>query len=528
MFSPVFVFAPLSRMKNRVAAALTLTLGLVIWGVVGANPVAGAAAEARETAPKRTALVIGNAKYEPLVGPLRNTVNDSKAVAKTLKALGFTVIEKHDLKRDELLKVMLDFRATLAGAEVGLFYYAGHGISVGGSNYLIPLKSGYTPDGADDVTLRMLAETRLFNIEQAVADMRTGGARCNLIILDACRTTALARTGRTRDAADRGGLAEMKPPAGSLIAFATDAGQTALDGEGTNGLYTEELLKHLRTPGLTIEQVFKRTRAAVLERSDGGQIPAEYSRLVGDDIYLAGEVPPENPTAASPPFSTPAPAPAPTPETASRTPMPAPVPAPTPAPAAVEADASMPRVVKAESLEPPTLAQVMTLATSRMTEESLDALEALAESKGPGPYAEAPLTLMLDQVKDDLKDAETPGPGPHPKIETAVRTCEHVLRILPACLPPHHEQYKTIASKAHNRRGDALVTLSRAEESLESFAAALALTPDDAYILYNRARAYLALGRRDEARTDLQAASSVKLNQPKARKLALEALKTME
>jgi hypothetical protein len=144
-----------------------------------------------DAAPKssaRTALVIGNAKYEAAVGPLRNTDNDAKAVAKTLRDLGFAVIEKHNVTRDQLLRAVLEFRTTLTNAEVGLFYYAGHGIAVAGSNYLLPIKSGYTPEGADDVTLRMLAETKLFNVEQAVADMKASGARCNLVILDACRT----------------------------------------------------------------------------------------------------------------------------------------------------------------------------------------------------------------------------------------------------------------------------------------------------------------------------------------------------
>lgn len=143
------------------------------------------------------------------------------------------------------LRLLLDFRSTLAGKEVALFYFAGHHIHVDGANYLLPIQSGYAPEGADVVTLRLLAETWLFNVEQAVADLKSGSARCNLVILDACRTTALARTGRTRDAADSAtGFAEMGPPAGSLIAFATHAGQTALDGDGANGLYTEELLRH--------------------------------------------------------------------------------------------------------------------------------------------------------------------------------------------------------------------------------------------------------------------------------------------
>lgn len=171
----------------------------------------------------RTALVIGNARYEADVGSMRNSGNDARIVVRTLRELGFVVIERHDVTRDQLFKAVMAFRATMTGAEVGLFYYAGHGISVAGANYLIPIKSGYDPDGADAVTQRMLAETRLFNVEQAVAEMKAAGARCKLLILDACRTTALARNTPTRDVTTRGGLSEMAPPAGSLIAFAATA-----------------------------------------------------------------------------------------------------------------------------------------------------------------------------------------------------------------------------------------------------------------------------------------------------------------
>jgi hypothetical protein len=418
----------------------------------------------------RTALVIGNSKYEAAVGPLRNTVNDARAVAKTLREIGFAVLEKQNVTRDELLKAVMEFRKTLADAEVGLFYYAGHGISVAGSNYLLPVKSGYSPDGADEVTLRMLAETKLFNVEQAVADMKSSGARCNLVILDACRTTAVARTGRTRDIASPGGLTEMKPPAGSLIAFATDAGQTALDGDGANGLYTEELLKHLRMPGLTIEQVFKRTRAGVLERSEGGQIPAEYSRLVGEDIFLAG------PVAAAPAMP------------------PAPVPI--------------------------TLEGIAKLAAAGKAKECVEALKQHTQANGAGDYAAAPLETLLEQVKDDLKDATTASP----KVETAAATCALVLEALRDCLPPDHEKKALFTAKALNRLGDALLLLGRADEALDAYNAAQPLTPDDSYILYNRARAHLALGNTIEAKADFTAAASAKFNQPKARKLAEEAL----
>jgi len=228
---------------------------------------------AAEVSPKaRVALVIGNAKYESAVGALKNPVNDAKAVAKELRGLGFSVTEERNVTRDELLESLSDFRKKVKGSEVALFYFAGHGISVSGSNYLIPIKSGYQPDASDDLTLRMLAETKLFNADQVVAELGAAGGLCNLVILDACRNTPLTGNRQLRSVVQNAGLMEMRPPAGSLVAFSTDAGRVAQDGSGVNGLYTGELLKHLQTPGLTIEQVFKRTRSGVMAKSEGKQI----------------------------------------------------------------------------------------------------------------------------------------------------------------------------------------------------------------------------------------------------------------
>ncbi len=433
----------------------------------------GGAAETKS----RTALVIGNARYEQAVGPLRNTSNDAKAVAQTLRTLGFSVIERHDVTRDQLLKAVDEFRKTLPGSEVAVFYYAGHGISVDGANYLIPVKSGFDPEGADNVTLRMRAETRLFNAEQAVADMGAAGAGCNLVILDACRSAALARDSKSRGLSDRGGLVEMTPPAGSLIAFATDAGRAAFDGDGANGLYTQELLKNLKTPGLTIEQVFKRTRAGVLQRSGGGQVPAEYSMLVGDDVYLAGR-------------STPAPPPS-TPPVAPAVPNPA---------------------------------ELNKLAAAGQAAECVKGLELLAQAQGPGDYAEEPLDALLERVKNDLKQTA----GPSSKAVSAVETCDLVLKALPECLPKDHARYAQLTSRAYNRKGDALLLLGRAQQAVEAFDAAAPLAPEDPYILYNRGRAYQALGRLDEARADFTAASSARFGQSNARKLAAAALGKMK
>lgn len=430
-----------------------------------------------ETQPKpHVALVIGNAKYETAVGPLRNAVNDAKAVAKALRGLGFSVTEEHNVSRDDLMEAVAGFRGKIKGAEVALFYYAGHGISVAGSNYLIPVKSGYQPDHADDVTLRMLAETKLFNAEQVVAEMSSAGGACNLVILDACRNTPVARNPRNRDAVNPGGLSEMKPPAGSLIAFATDAGHTAQDGEGKNGLYTGELLKYLQTPGLTIEQVFKRTRAGVMIRSNNVQIPAEYSRLIGDDIYLAGPSVPSAPPA--------------------------------------------PEVPKAAPVNIPTPRAINQLAAAGRVMECIEALRLATSANGPGDFAAAPIDSLLEIAKEELKEIT----GSSPRVETSMKTCQLALDAIRDCLPPDHPKKSSLTAKGNNRLGDCLFLSNRAEEALRCYNIAVELAPEDSYPLYNRGRAHLALGHKEEAKADFTAASHSKFKQPTARKLALNAL----
>ena len=429
-------------------------------------------------AEKRVALVIGNSRYEAAVGPLRNPANDAKAMGRALRSVGFTVLEGHNLSRDQLMAAMLKFRGKLKDAEVGLFYFAGHGISVAGENYLLPINSGYSPDSTTGTALRLLAETKLFNAEQAVAEMSNTNVGCNLVILDACRSTPVARNPADRDAAPVGGLVEMNPPAGSLIAFATDAGRTASDGGGVNGIYTAELIKHLTTPGLTIEQVFKRTRAGVIAATNGAQIPAEYSRLIGEDIYLAGREP------AKPPE---------------------------------------PQAPKARPVPLPTAAEIAKLAARGDAEACIAALRQHARAKSR-LNAAAPLSTLLDQVKETLRDPK----GAAPRAESLLQTCDVVLEALGDLLPDDEIGRSALKSKAHNRRGDALLLLAKPDQALEAYNTALSLTPEDAYVLYNRGIALLRLERKDEARADFIKVAAVGTKQPGARKLANEALATMK
>ena len=436
-------------------------------------------ASAQPTAKPRVALVIGNAKYETTVGALRNAVNDAKAVSKTLRGLGFFVTEEHNVTRDELFEAVSGFREKTKDAEVALFYYAGHGVSVAGSNYLIPIKSGYAPSAGDETALRMLAETKLFNAEQVVAEMSMGGGRCNLVILDACRNTPVARNPGARNVSPSGGLTEMKPPAGSLIAFATDAGHTAQDGSGVNGLYTGELIQHLRTPGITIEQVFKRTRAGVMQQSNGAQVPAEYSRLVGEDIYLAGLTSPQVQKEVTP---------------------------------------------KAAPVEPPSASAINQLAAAGHVNACVDALHLATAAKGRGDFAASPIDTLLELAKEELKTAN----GPSPQVESAMKTCQLVLSAIRDCLPPTHPRYNELNAKAHNRLGDCFMLMEKPADALPLYQTSVKLAPADAYPLYNRGRAYLAVGEKDSAKADFTAASGANFNQPKARKLARKALEELE
>ena len=272
----------------------------------------------------------------------------------------------------------------------------------------------------------------------------------------------------------------MNPPAGSLIAFSTDAGRAASDGEGVNGIYTAELITHLRTPGLTIEQVFKRTRAGVMERSGGAQIPAEYSRLVGDDIFLAG-----------------------------------------PASAAKPDEEVIP---KGQPVPIPTSAQINKLAASGDILGCIEALRRAARKNGPGTIAAAPLATLLDQQKEILRDKKATAT----RAESILRSCDFILSAIGDCLPAEHPQYAALTAKAQNRRGDALLLLGNLGAALEAFDAALALTPGDAYVLYNRGCALLALDRKDEARAAFTKAASIGAKKSGARRLATEALAAMK
>ncbi len=230
-------------------------------------------------ADKRIALVIGNGSYKE--SPLRNPVNDAKAMAAILKRLGFDVTLVTNGTLPRMQQAILSFGEALRGGGSGLFYYAGHGLQVKGQNYLVPVDADIASESAVRVT-----SVPVDLVTDQMGDAANG---VNVIILDACRNNPFER--RLRGGSR--GLAAMDAARGTLIAYATAPGSVAADGDGDNGLYTSELLKALGEPNLKAEEVFKRVRAGVVTRTGGRQTPWESSSLTGDFVFnLTVNLPP--------------------------------------------------------------------------------------------------------------------------------------------------------------------------------------------------------------------------------------------
>jgi hypothetical protein len=221
---------------------------------------------------QRTALIIGNADY--LSGPLKNTVNDARSMARALRKSGFDVILREDVSnKDELKRVIRDFGTRLQQHGTGLFYYAGHGLQVDGYNFIVPVNA--VINSQEEV------EYECVDVGFVLAMMESSRTDINIVILDACRNNPFARSFRSANQ----GLASMSAPTGTIIAYATGPNAVAADGEGVNGLYTQELLKQINAPGLRVEDVFKNVRRNVLEQSGGVQTPWETSSLIGDFYF---------------------------------------------------------------------------------------------------------------------------------------------------------------------------------------------------------------------------------------------------
>ena len=246
-------------------------------GAPGAQPPAVEAAPSLPQAPayqapgksiaRRVALVIGNGAYP--TAPLKNPVNDARDMARTLRDLGFEVILRENATLRQMEDAVDELWMRLKAGGAGLFFFAGHGLQVAGRNYLVPVDARLQVE--QDVKYRCM------DAGLVLGRMENAGNQLNIVILDACRNNPYARSFRSAQE----GLARMDAPKGSLVAYATAPDSVAADGAGKNGIYTGQLLKHLRTPGLGIEELFKRVRIGVLGETGEKQVPWEASSLTG-------------------------------------------------------------------------------------------------------------------------------------------------------------------------------------------------------------------------------------------------------
>ncbi|MGD8652076.1 MAG: caspase domain-containing protein, partial [Desulfobacterales bacterium] len=220
---------------------------------------------------ERLALVIGNSAYQ--TASLKNPLNDAEDMAATLRKLGFKVILKKDADQRSMEDAIRSFGRQLRNGGIGLFYFAGHGLQIGGRNYLIPVDARI--ESESDVKYEAVDAGRV------LGKMEDARNQLNIVILDACRNNPYARAFRS----DQSGLARMDAPTGSLIAYATAPGDVAADGPERNGIFTKHLIQHMKTPNLTIEQVLKRVRIDVARQTNGLQIPWESSSLMGDFYF---------------------------------------------------------------------------------------------------------------------------------------------------------------------------------------------------------------------------------------------------
>jgi len=221
----------------------------------------------------RTALVIGNSNYKS--APLRNPVNDARDMAKTLRGLNFDVIEKLNADEKQMVLAIDEFYKRLKRADIGVFYFAGHGMQIQGVNYLIPVKARVTSE--TDVQFEAVDAGRV------LGKMRAAGTKLNIVILDACRDNPFKRSFRTESK----GLAQMDAPKGTIIAYATSPGSVAADGSGRNGIYTKHLLINLRTSGMSVQDVFMEAGLGVMRETAEKQVPWISSTPV-PRYYMAG------------------------------------------------------------------------------------------------------------------------------------------------------------------------------------------------------------------------------------------------
>lgn len=229
---------------------------------------------------KRVALIVGNSQYK-FIGRLDNPKHDAQLMAQSLSAVGFTLVgggPQLDLGKEDFDRAIQDFGQILSqGADVALFFYAGHGLQVRGTNWLVPVAANPTREA--DVDFQMV------DANLVLRQMEAAGTRLNLMILDACRNNPFGTRG-FRSASS--GLATMQAPEGTLIAYATQPGNVALDGADGNSPFTKALAQSVRRPGLDVFRVFNAVGLEVKRITGGAQQPWVSSSPIDGEFYFAG------------------------------------------------------------------------------------------------------------------------------------------------------------------------------------------------------------------------------------------------
>jgi len=265
---------PKTRILLRFLRVLCASAVNAVLLALLATPV-HAAPRGAEITEARVALVIGNAAYRN--DALDNPVNDARLIAKALRQSGFAVALHENLDRNALVNAMREFGNRLGENTIAVLYYAGHGLQLRDRNYLIPV----------DAEIRSEDEIPIAGLDLGflLGRMSHARSRINIVVLDACRNNPFAG----RAGAKAQGLAQMDAPVGTLLAYATAPGKLAADGlGGANSLYALHLAKHLPTPGLPVEHVFKRVREGVVRETKGLQVPWESSSLQGEFAFVPG------------------------------------------------------------------------------------------------------------------------------------------------------------------------------------------------------------------------------------------------
>jgi len=232
---------------------------------------------------RRIALVIGNSAYSS--GPLKSPVNDATAMSAQLQKLGFNVILKMDANLRGMEGALTDFGDRLKQGGVGLFYYAGHGLQIGGVNYLVPVEARINRES--DIRHETL------DLGKVIHEMANTNNGLNIVILDACRDNPYYPGFRN---VARGLAGVSNAPVGMFISYSTWTNRVAKDGNGENSPYTRVLLEDIARPGLTINKVFMNVRSKI--KKETGQVPWELSSLDRDFFFVPGS--PERLAAAVP------------------------------------------------------------------------------------------------------------------------------------------------------------------------------------------------------------------------------------